>query len=357
MLFLKPVFTSLKSCQTIKTLLLNFLMLFLLVTTAYSFPQPGKEYKLFILDSQLGNPYDEVREALLKQLSDYGYVQGENLLVNIQTAGNDIKEGESILKKLQSGNYNVIFTGGTVATISAKNVLLGTQQAVVFGSPTDPVGIGVIDNFIDYPKANFTGVCYPVPVKARMRFIQQLMPDAKRLGLIYADMPQSHSYNRWLQELLAQDPSFSDIKIIFKSVPLVTGEHGDKQMAENAIPIIKAIDAQVDAYIKSNDQLGTRRQIAEVIYANSSKPLIGIVKNDVVQKWGATAVVFPSHESIGKQTASMIRDIFEGKTIQQIKPQWPKLFGYGVDLSKTNQFGIKVPIGILQLSGSNIIKE
>jgi putative ABC transport system substrate-binding protein len=335
---------------------LLFLLLACWSVTALAAPEAGRTYRLLILDSQLGNPYDEVRQALLTQLAQYGYRQGENLAISLHSAGNDLATGQAVLQDNLDKAHDVIFVGGTVATLAARKVLYGQRVPVVFGSPTDPVGIGVIDAFDQPPKANFTGVCYPVPVRARMLFIRQLLPEAKTFGLIYADMPQSHSYNRWLRELLANDPLFRDSNILFRSLPLITGENGDKRMAQQAIPLIRELDSQVDAFIKPNDQLGTRRHFAQVVAEHASKPLIGITKNDVMAHWGATAVVYPSHSSIGRQAADMIRDLFEGKSIADIPPQWPTLFGYAVDLRKTIQFGIKVPVGILQLSGENIVK-
>jgi putative ABC transport system substrate-binding protein len=106
-----------------------------------------RHYRLFILDSQFGNPYDEVRDALLATLSEAGYRSGVNLQVDMEAAGNAVEQGERILQRVLDGNYDVVFVGGTVATIAARNVLYGRDQPVVFGSPTDPVGIGVIENF------------------------------------------------------------------------------------------------------------------------------------------------------------------------------------------------------------------
>ena len=320
--------------------------------------EQGRTFKLLILDSQKGNPYDEVRGALAKTLEGYGYVEGKNLRTTLQVTGNDAKEGERILRdELKKERYDVVFVGGTVATISAKNVLLGdTSQRVVFGSPTDPVGIGVIKNFSSKPFSNFTGICYPVPPKARLKFIRQFLPKARTLGLIYADMPQSHSYNKWLQDLLADDPEFKDLKIIFRSVPLVTGENGDKLMADAALPHIRELNAQVDAFIKPNDQLGTRRQFAEVVFKTATKPLIGITREDVMGHWGSTAVIYPSHTSIGEQAARMIKELFEGKQIADITPEWPKKYGFAVDLPKAKLFDIVVPIELLQLAGDNITK-
>jgi len=146
------------------------------------------------------------------------------------------------------------------------------------------------------------------------------------------------------------------LTIHYRAVPLVTGEHGDKAMAEAAIPFIRELDARVDAFIKPNDQMGTRRSFAEAVHAHASKPLIGITRDDVMADWGATASVYPSHESIGQQAAAMIRKLLAGLAPAQIPPEWPKKYGFAVDLNKTRHFGITVPIQILRLAGRNIVR-
>jgi len=255
---------------------------------------------------------------------------------------------------LTSG-YDVVFVGGTAATVSAKNTLYGKTQPVVFGSPTDPVGIGVIKDFSSRPEANFTGVCYPVPVKARLKFIRSLMPKATTFGLIYADMPQSHSYNAWIANLLKNDPEFNDIKVLYRAVPLVTGEDGDRVMAEQSKRHIEELDAQVNAYIKPCDQMGTRKSFAEVVFQTSRKPLIGLVKDDVMEGWGALATIFPSHESIGRQAGRMIKELFEGKKTGDILPEWPAKYGVAVDLGKARLFGMDISVELLQLAAENIV--
>ncbi|MES9990957.1 MAG: ABC transporter substrate binding protein [Candidatus Thiodiazotropha sp.] len=330
------------------------LLLFVWTGLTQSAPQSGRYYRLLILDSQQGSPYSEVRHSMLDYLNQYGYVEGKNLELVLHTAGNDTEKAEAILHSQVATGFDVYYMGGTVATVAAKQVLYGKKEPVVFASPTDPVGIGVIDAFNLTPKSNFTGVSYPVPVKSRFRFIRELMPHVKRIGLIYADMPQSHSYNSWIKDMLEKDPYFKDLQVVFRKVPLIKGEDGDKRMAEMAVPLIKELDAKVDLFIKPNDQLGARRHFAEMVYAHATKPLIGIVKNDVMQDWGAMAVVYPSHRSIGRQVADMVRDLFEGKPIKEITPQWPARFGYALDITKAMQFGVMIPVGLLQLAGENI---
>lgn len=337
--------------------LITLIALLHLVCSALTYASDTPPHRLLIVDSQHGNPYDEIRRALLQELAEEGYVEGDNLQVTLKAIGNHIALGEKMLRREVKNGYDVVFVGGTSATIAAKQALFGTEQAVVFGAPTDPVGIGVIDNFSSSPSANFTGVSYPVPVKARLRFIRQILPEAHTLGLIYADMPQSHSYKNWLETLLAKEREFRDIQIIFREVPLVTGESGSREMARMAQQYIRELNGMVDAFISPNDQMGTQKWFAKEVYAMASKPLIGLVRNDVMAGHGATAVIYPSHESIGRQAAKMIAKLFSGMSVQAIHPQWPTTYGYAVDLPKVRQFSLKVPVGILQLAGRDIVKK
>ena len=327
-------------------------------TWAAAAVEEGRIYSLLIVDSQLGKPYDEIRTALATALESYGYVEGKNLLTRIRATENDVKAGEAVIRaEVAEHRYDVIYVGGTVATLAAKNVLLGNRrERVIFAAATDPVGIGVIHDFTSRPRENFTGICFPVPVKARFRFIRQLMPEARTIGLVYADMPQSHSYRKWVQHLLEADPEFRDLKVIFRSVPFVPGEQGDRAMTDAATKQVLAINDKVDLFIKPNDQMGTRRDFSEMVYQNATKPLIGLVRDDVMGRWGATAVVYPSHQSIGRQAARMIKDLFQGARIADIAPEWPKEYGFAVDLAKTRQFALRVPLEIIQMSGQDIVK-
>ncbi len=317
----------------------------------------SRVFKLLTLDSQTGEPYREVRETMLKQLKDWGYVQGENLEVTHFTIENDVKRGEEILKQQLPNNYDIVFINGTVMTVAASHVLLDvSEQMVVFAANTDPAGIGVIEDFDMPPKYNFTGVHYPLKVETRFKFIKDLMPEAKTIGLISADMPQSHGYLRWVDKMLKTDPEFKDLKIIFRTVPLVTGAKGTKDMAEAAKEFVLELDSLVDVFLAPNDQMGVQEYFCRMVYENATKPLVGLGKESVVQGWGATMVVYPSNRSMGLQAAKMIKQLFEGVPIKEIYPEWPKQNGFAFDLNKAEEFGIKVPVEYIEMAGENIVK-
>lgn len=316
----------------------------------------GRTCHLLILDSQSGVPYADIRKAMLEALSDAGYRSGDNLRVTSHTIGNDVSSGVRLLNAALASPPDLVFAGGTAATIAVRDVLLGSELPVVFAGTTDPVGIGVIDDFNRPPKANITGVSYPVPVEARFRFIRHLMPEARHIGLIYADMPQSRSYNAWIRQLLERETLFHDLDVKFLPVPLTLGEHGDRQMAKQAAHLVHGVANEIDLFISANDQLGAREEFARLIEAETDKPLIGLVRDDVMAEWGALATVYPLHDHIGQLAAGMVSNLLNGIPVSDIPPQRPSRFGYAVNLRLAQEHGLKVPVGILQMAGKNIVR-
>ena len=219
-------------------------------------------------------------------------------------------EKNRIWKKEKKNKYDVVFVNGTVAVMGFKKRAFDDKQnKFVFGSITDPVGVGVIDDFENPPKSNFTGIFYPVKVEERLRFTKKIIPNARKIGFIFADMPQSHSYVEWIKKALKQD-EFKNLTIYYKSVDFVKSEGGHKRMTKIATKYVKELDSQVDLFISPNDQMGVQSPFAEMVYKTATKPLLGLGRKDVMDGWGATMSIYPDLKGAGKQIAHMIEQLF-----------------------------------------------
>ncbi|MBS1196821.1 MAG: ABC-type uncharacterized transport system periplasmic component-like protein [Proteobacteria bacterium] len=309
--------------------------------------ETGKTYRLLIVDAQKGEPYESVRVAMLAELEKLGFKEGKNLQVKHYSIGN--KEGAtiSIWDAESDSAHDVIFLNGTVAAAGFKKLALGNMKyKFVFGAVTDPIGEGLIDQFDVPPKANFTGVCYPVRVEDRLRFIRQIMPNARKFALIDADMPQSQSYRKWVEEALKL-PEFKDIQVIFRSVEFVKSEEGHRRMTELAKSHVLELDPVVDVFITPNDQMGVQQPFAEMVFKNASKPLVAVGKKEVTDGWGATMSLYPDQEAAGRTIAGMIKQLFEGQPVKAIPPRWPQ-GGYAFDLGKAKKFKLNIPAKLLE---------
>ncbi len=316
----------------------------------------SQNYKLLIIDSQKGEPYKTVRETAMQELALLGLVDGKNLTVQYYSIGGYEGRLKSIWKKEADQNYDVIFVNGTLATKALKEVALDDGKSkIVFATITDPVGVGVITDFESPPKHNFTGISFPVRVDDRLRFVQKVMPNARKIGLIYADMPQSHSYRKWVEKAL-RHPDFENLEVIFRIVGFVKSEGGHKRMAMTAQKYIKELNDQVDVFLSPNDQMGAQAPFAQQVFLTATKPLVGLGEKDVMEGWGATFSISPDLDGFGIRAAHMIQRLFKGVSIREIIPEWPGHGKIAIDLKKAAKFGIQVPHEIIILAGENIVR-
>lgn len=317
-----------------------------------------KQYKILLVASEHGEPYQSVIESMTSELSRMGYIKDKNLIIKYYSLDHYKGRAKSILKQETAIKYDLITVLGTVGTIAFKEIILDDPdyKKVVFSTITDPVGVGVIDDFINSPKHNFTGVAYPVPIKERFNFIRKVMPDVRKIGLIYADMPQSHSYNKWVKDFLKNSSDFKDYEILFRQVPFVKSKGGMIRMAEESKKYIKELDKKVDIFLSANDQLALQPFFPKNVYELSSKPLIGVGEHDVIEQRGATMAIFPTPEGLGRQTAKIIKRLLEGASVKEVIPEETNEFGIAFDMKKIQQFGIKIPEDILKQAGNHIVQ-
>ncbi|HOV15615.1 MAG TPA: ABC transporter substrate binding protein, partial [Spirochaetota bacterium] len=278
------------------------------------------------------------RERMLVELKNLGYSENNNLFISYYNIGNYEGAGINTLKMyLPENDYKAVIVNGTVAASAAKNVMFNNMKySGVFVNVTDPVGVGLIKKLNVKPDYNFTGIAYPVSVEERLTFLRKLFPKAKKIGYIYADMPQSISYNQWLADALAK-PEFKDIELISRKVDFIKSEGGYKRMIQIATPFVTELDSIVDVFLSPNDQLGSQEDFAMMIYQNASKPLIGLAGEK-----GCTASYGPNLEENGVLLAHMVKRLIEGTLVKDIIPtnSKPKVY---VDDEKMKKFGAKLP--------------
>ena len=312
--------------------------------------------ELLIVDSLASEPYTSIRQAMEQELSLQGYTSEKNLTIKRWSVGNSDGMSQRVWQEEKDKDYDVIFLNGTIATMNFMKFAFNDHKyKFVFAAVTDPIDVGVIDNFEDTPKSNFTGVSYPVAIKDRLNFIKTIMPSATDIGFIYADMPQSRSYIKRLNAAIKLD-EFKHFTFHFRSVDFVRSEAGDARMAHLAKTHIRELNSKVDLFLSPNDTLGSQKTFAKVVEENATKPLIGLVKDDVMENWGATVTIYPSYLDSGRKAGNMIADIFRGKALDKIIPQQPE-FGIALNLEKAKKFGLIIPDSIKKEAGENIYKS
>ncbi|WP_353398958.1 ABC transporter substrate-binding protein [Duganella hordei] len=300
--------------------------------------------RLLVIDTQKTEPYITITGAMLDALAAHGFVPGRNLEVERYSLSQFEGAATHIWELKHGASFDVVYIAGTIAAKAfAKIAADQPNSRFVFASVTDPVGLGLISGFGTAPAGNVTGVSFPVPVKQRLRFIRRVMPRARTIGLIYGDMPQSLSYRAWLEQLLASDPEFKDLKIIYRSVKFVRGDNGTQRMAMQTVPLIEELNSQVDLFLAPNDQMGINPEFARTMAKYADKPLVGIIEPDAREGWGAAMNIYPSLPGMGQQAGKMVARLLAGEAIAAIPSETPAKIGVAFDFKLIKRFGITVP--------------
>ena len=125
---------------------------------------------------------DTIRESTLAQLAEEGFVDGENITVDYQSAQNEQANLKTICQKFAANNYDLIIA---IATPSAQAALGETTEIpIVFSAVTDPVLAELVEN-PDAPGGNITGTSDAVSAEMIMNLAREITPDIKTIGAIY----------------------------------------------------------------------------------------------------------------------------------------------------------------------------
>jgi putative ABC transport system substrate-binding protein len=131
-----------------------------------------------------------VGEGFKEKMTELGYIEGENIVYDVQTPVNYAEDMDRISKKFVEDKVDLIFCYPTEAALGAKKATAGTNIPVVFAVTN--IEDSDLINSIREPGGNITGVRYPGPDLALKRFdiMQQLAPEAKTYWLPYhPDLP------------------------------------------------------------------------------------------------------------------------------------------------------------------------
>lgn len=258
----------------------------------------GEEYTIGISQFAEHESLNECKTAFLDTLASAGLVEGENLTVIYQCAGNEEIRAKQIATSFLSSDVNLVYGIGTTSAQTVCQSFANTDIPVVFAAVTDPIRAELADED-GVQKTEITGISNPAMVEEALELIQNILPKAKKVGIIYS--ANESNAKGIVEEYRNNAPNYG-MELVTRSVDAVQNISG---AADEILP-------DVDCLINITDN-GVTSTLSNIL-AKANEMQIPVFGSDMTQvKMGCIAAAGVNYTEIGNQAGDMALQILAGE--------------------------------------------
>ncbi|MBA4249088.1 MAG: ABC transporter substrate-binding protein [Candidatus Puniceispirillum sp.] len=291
-----------------------------------------KVLKVKILQSATHIALDKTRQGIIASLIKGGYIEGQSLHIVTESAQGNPALSSQIASKFTSQEPDLIFTLGTLSTLSFLKAVHEDRAKVIFVSVTDPIGSKIVDNLTCRPH-QVSGVSNFVDIKPQIDMIREIQPEITKLGIIY-NPTEINSVH--VVEILRK---------ICKEMNITLKEQTVTRTSE--LPQASAsLVEQVEAVYVGNDN--TALSGFKSIVNSALKKRIPVYSSDVDQvKEGALAAKGPNQFSLGVQAAEMAVRHLQGMKLSEMAIEYPKITEIHINMVMAQALNLQIKDSLL----------
>ncbi|HMN20188.1 MAG TPA: ABC transporter substrate-binding protein [Ottowia sp.] len=281
---------------------------------------------------------DAVRDGVKAALKEAGYEEGKNLKWQYQSAQGNTGTAAQIARKFVGDNPDAIVA---IATPSAQAVVAATKTVpVVFSAVTDPVAAKLVPNW-DASHTNVTGVSDLLALDKQIDLIKQVVPGAKRVGMVYnPGEANSVVVVNQLKELLPKQ----GMNLVEASAPRSV------DVGSAARSLIGKVDV---VYTNTDNNVVSAYESLVKVGQEAKLPLVASDTDSV--KRGAIAALGINYRDLGEQTGRMVARILKGEKPGDIKPETSTKLELFVNPGAAEKQGVKLSEDLVK-SATEVVK-
>jgi putative ABC transport system substrate-binding protein len=270
---------------------------------------------------------DAAREGFVKALSDNGFVDGDNITIDVQNAQADQSNLSTISDRFVSNKVDLVLA---IATPAAQSIAGKTTEIPIIGTAITDFVAAKLVNSNEAPGTNVTGTTDMNPIKEQIDLLVKLVPDAKTVGVIYT----SSEDNSVVQAKIAKE-AIEAIGLTYTEVT-VTNSNDVQQAAQS-------IDEKCDAiYLPTDNVLASSMPVIYGVTVDSKTPVIcgesGMVKN------GGLATLGINYYDLGYQAGLMGVKILKGEAKPAEMPiESATDFDFAINGAVASEIGLEIP--------------
>ena len=266
----------------------------LILTAAFAM---AETYKIGIGQFAQHGSLDNCYQGFLAGLAEAGIVEGENLKVDYQNAQADMGIAQQIAAQFAAGRVDMMVGIATPMAQACYNAASGAMPTI-FTAVTDPIAAGFV-NADGAAAGEVTGTSDALPIKAQLETIRAMLPEAKKVGILYTTSEVNSISAIEIYKQLAPQYGFEIV------------ESGISTIAD--IPLaLDMLLSKVDCLTNLTDNTVVSALALMLDKANAAgKPVFGSEIEQV--KLGCIAAEGLDYVALGRQTGLMAAKVLKGE--------------------------------------------
>lgn len=258
----------------------------------------SKTYNLGIIQFAEHGSLDNCRKGFLKGLESEGIKEGENLKITYKNSQADTATDNQIASNFASKKLDMICAIATPSAQSAYNAAMKADIPVIYTAVTDPVAAELADKD-GKPVGEVTGTSDKLPVEEQLKMIREMLPDAKKIGIMYTTS-EANSVS-----------AIEEYKSLVKKYDFELVEKGITTTADVSLAADDLL-SKVDCITNLTDNTVVASLPTILDKANEKKiPVFGSEIEQV--KIGCLAAEGIDYIALGKQTGKMTAKVLKGE--------------------------------------------
>ena len=294
-------------------------------TDSQSKKSDEKVYKIGVTQITDHPSLDNCREGFIEGLKNEGYVDGENADIEFKSAQNDMSLAAQIAQNFASARKDLVCGISTPSAQTLYSVCLEKKIPVIFNAISDPIAAKLAKSETE-AIPGISGVSDKLPVEDQLKLIRELLPEAKKIGILYTT---------------SEDNSVSTLKTYKELAGKYGFEIVEKGIGTEA-EISQAIDVilnEVDCISNLTDNTVVNNLALLVQKANDKNiPVFGSEEEQV--KNGCLASAGLDYFALGVQAGEMAARVLGGEKIENIPFETMKDTKFTLNTTAAEKFGV-----------------
>jgi putative tryptophan/tyrosine transport system substrate-binding protein len=295
--------------------------------------EPGKIPRIGYVFARVSSEDQHIWEAARQGLRDLGYVEGQNIALEVRWAEGRYERLPALIAELVRLNVDVLVVGTTPGALAAKRAT--RTIPVVMYAVGDPVGSGLVAS-LARPGGNLTGLSlFNKEVSGkRLELLKETLPGISRVAVLTNPGNQIHAAF-WTETQAAAHVLGLQLQAI------------EVRRPEDFDPAVAAATRdRAEALLVFDDSLtlGYRTRLVALAAARRLPTMYGLRE---FADAGGLLSYGPSNLAMYRRTATFVDKVLKGAKPADLPVEQPTTFELVVNLKAAKALGLRFPPSVL----------